>query len=149
MRIYDNDIAWLESGEKLNRTHFRENLTPEKILLVRKLRFVHLVDIFDRDTFSENSLTLYLRFQPNLLELFFLKSVHRKVKRKFSLNKDKACTPILTFFRKIVKGSIRIRRILDNSKSEIEPGIGLRKRVVLTNYNNAEPQRDCNFYKKF
>jgi hypothetical protein len=71
------------------------------------------------------------------------------VKRKFSLKKDKACTPILTFFRKIVKGSIRIRRILDNSKSEIEPGIGLRKLVVLTNYNNAEPQRDCNFYKKF
>jgi len=149
MRIYDNEIARLESGEKLNRNHFRENLTPEKILLIKNLRFVHLVVIFDSNTFSENSLTLYLGFQPNLLELFFLKSVHRNVKRKFSLNKDKVCTPILTFYRKIVEGSNRIRRILDNFKREIEQGIVLRKRVALANFNNEDPQRDCNFYKIF
>ena len=107
------------------------------------------MNIFDSNTFSENSLTLYLGFQPNLLELFFLKSVHRNVERKFSLNKDKVCTPILTFYRKIVKGSVRITRILDNFKQEIEPGIGLRKRIALANYNNAEPERDCNFYKIF
>ena len=71
MRIYDNDIARLESGEKLNRNHFRENLTHEKLILVRKLRLVNLVDILNSDTFSENSLTLYLGFQPNLLELFY------------------------------------------------------------------------------
>ena len=71
------------------------------------------------------------------------------MKRNFSLNKDKVCTPIVTFFRKIVKGSVRIRRILDNFKSEIEPTSGLKKRVALANYNNAELDRDCNFYKIF
>ena len=119
MRIFDNDIARLESGEKLNRNHFKENLTHEEVILVRKLRIVNLVDIFNSDTFSENSLTLYLGFRPNLLELFYLKSVHRNVKRQFSMNKDKVCTPIVTFFRKIVKGSIRIRKIMDNVESEI------------------------------
>jgi len=117
--------------------------------LVRKLRLVHLVDILNSDTFSENSLTLYLGFQPNLLELFYLKSVHRSVQRKFSLNKDKVCTPIFTFFRKIVKGSFRIRRILDNFESEIESTSGLKKRVALANYNKAKLERDCNFYKIF
>ena len=136
-----------QSGEKLNRNHFRENLTPKKIL--KKLRFVHLVNIFDSNTFSENSLTLYLGFQPNLLELFFLKSLHRNLERKFSLNKDKVCTQILTFYRKIVKDSVRIKRILNNFKPEIKLGIGLRKRIALANYNNAEPERDCNFYKIF
>ncbi len=34
--------------------------------------------------------------------------------RKLAMNKDKVCTPILTFFRKIVKGSVKIRRIIDN-----------------------------------
>ena len=77
IQIFDNDIARLESGEKLGRNHFRANLTLEKVLLIRKLRFIHLVDIFDNDTFSENSVTLYLGFWPNLLELFYLKSVHR------------------------------------------------------------------------
>ena len=149
MRIYDNDIARLESGEKLNRNHFRENLTHEELILVRKLRLVHLVDILNSDNFSENNLTLYLRFQPNLLEIFYLKSVHRCVRRNFSSNKDKACTPIVTFFRKIVKGSVRIRGILDNFKSEIEPTSGFKKRVALANYNNADLERDCNFYKIF
>ena len=37
MRIYDNDIARLESGKKLNKNHFRENLTHEKLIFVRKL----------------------------------------------------------------------------------------------------------------
>ena len=149
MRIYDNDIALLESGKKLNRNHFRINLTLEKISLIKKLRFVHLVDIFDSNTFSENSITLYLGFRPNVLEFFYLKSVHRNVKRKFSLNKDKVCTPILTFFRKITKGSVRLRRIFDNFKQGIEPETGLRKRSALAYYNNAEPERDCNFYKIF
>ena len=71
------------------------------------------------------------------------------MQRKFSLNKDKVCTPIFTFFRKIVKGSFRIRRILDNYESEIEPTSGLKKRVALANYNNADLERDCNFYKIF
>ena len=110
MRIFDNDIARLESGEKLNRNHFKENLTHEEVILVRKLRIVNLVDIFNSNTFSENSLTLYLGFRPNLLELFYLKSVHRSVKGQFSLNKNKVCTPIVTFFRKIVNGSVRIKR---------------------------------------
>ena len=130
-------------------SHFRENLTHEEVILVRKLRFVNLVDILNSDTFSENSLTVYLGFRPNLLELFYLKSVHRSVKRKFLLNKDKGCTPIVTFFRKIVKGSVRIRKIIDNVVSEIGPTSGLNKRVSLTNYNNADPERDCNFYKIF
>ena len=71
------------------------------------------------------------------------------MKRKFLLNKDKGCTPIVTFFRKIVKGSVRIRKIIDNVVSEIGPTSGLNKRVSLTNYNNADPERDCNFYKIF
>jgi hypothetical protein len=71
------------------------------------------------------------------------------VKGQFSLNKNKVCTPIVTFFRKIVNGSVRIRRILDNVESEIGPTSGLNKRVALTNYNNADPERDCNFYKIF
>ena len=149
MRIYDNDIARLESGEKLNRNHFRINLTLEKISLIMKLRFVHLVDIFDSNTFSENSITLYLGFRPNVLEFFYLRSVHRNVKRKFLLNKDEVCTPILTFFRKITKGSVRLRRILDNFKPEIETEIGLRKRCTLAYHNNVETVRDCNFYKIF
>ena len=126
MRIYDNNIARLESEEKLNRNHFRENLTHEELILVRKLRIVNLVDILNSNTFSENSLTLYLGFRPNLLELFYLESVHRSVKRKFSLNKDKVCTPIVTFFRKIVKGSVRIRKILDIVNLEF----GLGRRLV-------------------
>ena len=149
MRIYDNDIARLESGEKLNRNHFRENLTHGEIILVRKLRFVNLVDILNSNTFSENSLTVYLGFRPNLLEIFYLKSVHRSMKRKFSMNKDKGCTPIVTFFRKIVKGSVRFRKIIDNVESEIGQTSGLNKFVALTNYNNADLERDCNFYKIF
>jgi len=58
-------------------------------------------------------------------------------------------TPILTFFRKIVKGSVKIRRILDNFKPVIVSGYGLRKLVALAHYNNVEPERDCNFYKVF
>ena len=149
MRIFDNDIARLESGEKLNINHFRENLTHGEATLVRKLRFVNLVDILNSDTFSENSLTLYLGVRPNLLELFYLKSVHRSVKRQFSMNKDKVCTPIVTFFRKIVRGSVKMRRIMDNVESELGPTPGLCKRVALTNYINVNPERDCNFYKIF
>ena len=43
-------------------SHFRENLTHEEVILVRKLRFVNLVDILNSDTFSEKSLTVYLGF---------------------------------------------------------------------------------------
>ena len=71
------------------------------------------------------------------------------MKRKFSMNKDKGCTPIVTFFRKIVKGSVRFRKIIDNVESEIGPTSGLNKFVALTNYNNADLERDCNFYKIF
>ena len=70
MRIFDNDIARLESGEKLGMNHFRANLTPETVLLIRKLRFVNLVDIFNSEIFSENSVALYLGFRPNPLEIF-------------------------------------------------------------------------------
>ena len=42
MRIFDNDTARLESGEKLGMNHFRANLTPETVLLIKKLRFVNL-----------------------------------------------------------------------------------------------------------
>ena len=144
LRIYDNDIARLESGEKLNRNQFRENLTPEKI---RKLRFINLVNILDSDTYSEINITLYLGFQPNALKFFFLKSVHRNVCRKFAPCKDKVCSTIPTFFRKFVKGSVRIRKIIDSLNSEIKPGNGLQKRIALVNYNVAEPERDCNFFK--
>ena len=72
MRIFDI-IARLESAKKLARNHFRANLTLEKVLLIRKLRFNNLVDIFNSDTFSENSVTLYLGFWPNLLEPLKLK----------------------------------------------------------------------------
>ena len=149
MRIFDNDIARLESGEKLGTNHFRANLTPEKILLIRKLRIVNLVDIFNSDIFSENNVALYLGFRPNPLEIFYLKSVHRNVIRGLAMNKDKACTPILTFFRKIVKGSFKIRRIIDNNKNEAVPGGGLRKRGALAHIYNVDPERDCNFYKIF
>ena len=108
-RIFDNDIARLESGKKLGMNHFGANLTPETLLLIKKLRFVNLVDIFNSDTYSENSVALYLGIRTNPLELFYLRSVHR---RKFSMNKDKVCIPVLTFIRKIVKGSVKIRRIM-------------------------------------
>ena len=117
--------------------------------MIRKLRFVNLVEIFNCDTFLENSVTLYLGFRPNLLELFYLRSVHRNRMRKFSINKDKVCTPILTFFRKIVKGSVKIRRIIDNFKPVVVSGYGLRKCVALAHCKNVEPERDCNFYKVF
>ena len=149
MRIFDNDIARLESGEKLGMNHFRANLTPETVLLIRKLRFVNLVDIFNSEIFSENRVALYLGFCPNPLEIFYLRSVHRNVMRKFAMNKDKVCTPILTFFRKIVKGSVKIRRIIDNIKHEVVSGCGLRKRVALAQNYNVDPERDCNFYKIF
>ena len=150
MRIFDNDIARLESGEKLGMNHFRANLTPETVLLIKKLRFINLVDIFNSDTFSENSVTLYLGFRPNLLELFYLRSVHRNVMRKFSMNKDKVCTPILTFIRKIVKGSVKIRRIIDNFKPVVVSGYGLRKHVALAHDNNVDPERYfIKFYKIF
>ena len=117
--------------------------------MIKKLRLVNLVDIRNSDSFSENSLTLYLGFRPNFLELFYLKSVHRSVKRQFAMNKDKACTPIVTFFRKIVRGSVKFRRIIDNIEQESGPTPGLRKRVALSNYNAANPERDCNFNKIF
>ena len=44
--------------------------------------------------------------------------------RKFAMNKDKVCTPILTFFRKIVNGSV-------NFKPVVVSGYGLRKCVAL------------------
>ena len=119
MRIFDNDIARLESGKKLGMNHFRANLTPETVLLIRKLRFVNLVDIFNSEIFSENRVALYLGLRPNPLEIFYLRSVHRNVMRKFAMNKDKVCTPILTFIRKIVKGSVKIRRIIDNFKTVV------------------------------
>ena len=65
--------------------------------------------------------------------------------RKFAMNKDKVCTPILTFFRKIVNGSVKIRRIIDNFKPVVVSGYGLRKRVALAHDNNMDPERDCNF----
>ena len=67
--------------------------------------------------------------------------------RKFSINKDKVCTPILTFFWKIVKGSVKIRRII--FKPVVVSGYGLRKCIALAHCNNVEPERDCNFYKVF
>ncbi len=70
MRIFDNVIVRLESGEKLSINHFRENLTHEETTLIKKLRLVNLVDIRDSDSFSDNSVTLYLGFRPNFLELF-------------------------------------------------------------------------------
>ena len=69
--------------------------------------------------------------------------------RKFAMNKDKVCTPILTFFRKIVKGSVKIRRIIDNFKPIVVSGYGLRKRVALTHDNNVDPETDCNLFKIF
>ena len=122
MRIFDNDIARLESGEKLGMNHFRANLTPETVLSLKKLRFVNLVDIFNSENFSENRVALYLGFCPNPLEIFYLRSVHRNVMSKFAMNKDKVCTPILTFIIKIVKGSVKIRRIIDNIKNEVVSG---------------------------
>ena len=71
MSIFDNDIARLESGEKLGMNHFRVNLTPETVLLIRKLRFVNLVDIFNTEIFSENRVALYLGFRPNPLYKYF------------------------------------------------------------------------------
>ena len=149
MRIFDNDIARLESGKKLGMNHFRANLTPETVLLKKKLRVVNLVDIFNSDIFSENSIALYLGFRPNLLEFFYLRSVHRNVMRKFTMNKDKVCAPIHTFIRKIVKGSVKIRRIIDNFKPVVVSEYGLRKLVALAHDNNVDPERDCNFYKIF
>jgi len=149
MRIFDNDIARLESGEKLGMNHFRANLKPETVLLIKKLRFVNLVDIFNSDVFSENRVALYLGFRPNPLEFFYLRSVHRNVMRKFAMNKDKVCTPILTFIRKMVKGSVKIRSIIDNFKPVVVSEYGLRKRVALAHDNNVDPERDCNFYKIF
>ena len=61
-------------------------------------------------------------------------------------DKDKVYTPILSFFRKFVKGSVRIRKIIDSINFEIEPGNGLRKSIALANYNVAELDRDRNFY---
>ena len=69
--------------------------------------------------------------------------------RKFAMNKDKVCTPILTFIRKIVKGSVKIRRIIDNFKHVVVSGYGLRKLGALAPDYNADPERDCNFYKIF
>ena len=69
--------------------------------------------------------------------------------RKFSMNKDKVCTSILTLIRKIVKGSVKIRRIIDNFKPVVVSGYGLRKPIALAHYNNVDPERDCNFYKIF
>jgi len=149
MRIFDNDIARLESGDKLGMNHFRANLTPETVLLIRKLRFVNLVDIFNSEIFSENRVALYLGLRPNPIEIFYLRSVHRNVMRKFAMNKDKVCTPILTFIRKIVKGSVKIRRIIDNFKTVVVSGHELRKPVALAHDNNVDPERDCNFYKIF
>jgi len=65
------------------------------------------------------------------------------------MNKDNVCTPIVTFFRKIVKGSVKIRRIINNVESDSGPTPGLRKRVALSNYIAANPERDCNFNKIF
>ena len=62
--------------------------------------------------------------------------------RKFAMNKDKVCTPILTFFRKIVNGSV-------NFKPVVVSGYGLRKRVALTHDNNVDPETDCNLFKIF
>ena len=117
-------------------------LTPETVLLIKKLRFVNLVDIFNTEIFSENRVALYLGFHPNPIEIFYLRSVHRNIMRKFAMNKDKVCTPILTFFRKIVNGSV-------NFKPVVVSGYGLRKCVALAHDNNVDPERDCNFYKIF
>ena len=38
---------------------------------------------------------------------------------------------------------------MDNVESEIGPTSGLNKHIALTNYNNVDPERDCNFYKIF
>ena len=65
------------------------------------------------------------------------------------MNKDKVCTSILTLIRKIVKGSVKIRRIIDNFKPVVVSGYGLRKPIALAHYNNVDPERDCNFYKIF
>ena len=51
IRIFDNDIAPLESGKKLGMNHFRANLTPETVLLIKKLRSINLVNIFNSDIF--------------------------------------------------------------------------------------------------
>ena len=149
MRIFDNDTARLESGEKLSLNHFRANLTLETILLLKKIRFVNLVDIYNSEIFSENRVALYLGFRPNPLEIFYLRSIHRNVMRKFASNKDKVCTPILTFFRKIVKGSVKIRRFIDNSRKKVASESGLRKRAALANDFDVDSERDCNFYKIF
>ena len=61
--------------------------------------------------------------------------------RKFSMNKDKVCTSILTLIRKIVKGSVKIRRIIDNFKPVVVSGYGLRKPIALAHDNNVDPER--------
>ena len=42
--------------------------------------------------------------------------------KKIVENKHKVCSPILTFFRKFIKGSSWIRKVLDIG--EIEPALG-------------------------
>ena len=117
--------------------------------MIRKLRFVNLANILDNYSFSENSIALYLGFHLNFLELFYLRSVYRNLLHKFENNKNKVCMPILTFFRKIVKGSVKIRKIFVNLNCNPVHENGLRKRIALANYYIEEPERDCNFYKIF
>jgi len=149
LRIYDNESAPMESGEKLSLNHFRLNLTMDNILSIKKLKLINLVNARNPRIFNELSLTTHLGFQPNQLETFYLKSIHRRLIRYAANKVDERCTPIKTFFRR-VKGSFRVRKFLNNSNSTSgAASIGLAKRKALADDNTLNAEGDCNYYMLF
>ncbi len=51
------------------------------------------------------------------------------------MNKDKACTPIVTFFRKIVRGSVKFRQIVTNNM--------IRRELIFKSYNDNLHKINC------
>ena len=146
-RIFDNTLTPLESGEKLTHLHFRRNISINELNAIKKLRVLNMLDTQNNLLFSARTLTIYLGFELNALELFNLRSVFHKINRAFNL--DNICNPISSFFGKIKKGSKKIRNILINNDVNIKINTGLVKRGILGNSAHIDEIRDCNFNNTF
>ena len=106
-----------------------------------------MLDTQNNQLFSARTLTVYLGFELNALEIFNLRSVFHRISRTFNL--ENICNPIVSFFGKIKKGSKKIRNILLNDYASIKINTGLVKRGILANTAHIDEIRDCNFNNTF
>ena len=102
-----------------------------------------MLDIQNNQLFSARTLTIYLGFELNALEIFNIRSIFHRISRTYNL--ENTCTPIVSFFGKIKKGSKKIRNILLNNYEIIKVNTGLVKRGILANNAHIDKIRDCNF----